>query len=135
MRWRINAGYSIPSSVDVRGFSVYGGGYGTSGVVHPGCFFEFIGALEYQLTQNWVFACDFLYIHGNKTTFGGYPGVTSTGSVATVGKSSNEQFSIAPAIEYNFNADFGVIGGIWATFAGRNAKAFFAPILEFDFRF
>jgi hypothetical protein len=34
------------------------------------------------------------------------------------------QYSLAPAIEYNWNIDLGVISGVWFTFAGKNAEAF-----------
>lgn len=116
---RLEARYTVGTPVHVKGLNVYGGAKGTHGTVYPGnvLFIDLAG--EYSLTQNWALALDTIYIHENKTRFSG-----KTPLKAPVGYSSLEQFSLAPAIEYNFNVNIGIIAGAWFTVAGRNAYQF-----------
>lgn len=116
---------NIPSNVNVEGFNTYGGGFGTKGTAKVGNNYSILFGLEYSLTQQWALAFDGAYFHFNKNTFSGNPGtVTPGGLPAAVGSPSSEQFSIAPAIEYNFNANVGLIVGPWLTIGGRNTSQF-----------
>ena len=121
---RLNFSYSIPSHVHVKGFNTYGGGFGTRGTVKPGNSFSLLMGLEYNLSLHWALALDIANVYGNKTTFSGKRGVTSTGATAKVGGPSFDQVSLAPAIEYNFNQSVGIIAGVWFTVAGRNTGQF-----------
>ena len=129
LRMRFNAFITGFGKVRVKGFNTFGGGFGTHGAVHVGDIFEAILAAEYSLTQNWVFAIDLGYLHTGRTSFRGFPGITATGALATVGNPSSEVFSLAPAVEYNFNKHVGIIGGIWFSLAGRNVPAFINPTI------
>ncbi|MBI5274667.1 MAG: hypothetical protein HY860_06425 [Chlamydiales bacterium] len=120
--------YGITTPVEVNGFNNYGGGFGTHGKVKPGNQFTFFAALEYNLSIHWGLACDIEYFYTNKTSFSGTPGVTTTGSVASSSRPSSEQWSISPAVEYNFNENIGIIAGSWLTFAGRNSQAFISGV-------
>lgn len=51
---------------------------------------------------------------------------------AVVGTPSFNQISIAPALEYNWNANLGIIGGAWFTVAGRNTADFFQWVIAFN---
>jgi hypothetical protein len=135
LRLRFNATISRSTFVHVRDTSSYGGGIGTRGTVCPGNVFGLILAGEYSITQNWVAAIDISYTHSGKTTFSGNPGVTPSGAIATVGGPSNDQISIAPAIEYNFNKTVGIVGGVWFTVAGRNSSAFVTPSIAVNIYF
>lgn len=121
--------------VHVKGFNVYGGGYGTSGKAFPGRSFLGIFSFEYTLTQNWVFALDNVYTHVNRTRFSGKKGHTKSGTEASVGGPSSEQLSFAPAIEYNFNSNIGLIAGVWFTALGRNSTEFQSGIIALDFSY
>lgn len=122
---RLAFNYNIPAPVHVRGFNAYGGGFGTCGKVHPGKSFITLFGLEYSLTQQWALAFDADYTHFDKNHFSGTPGtITKGGLPASVVAPSTEQFSLAPAIEYNFNANVGLIVGPWFTIAGRNSAQF-----------
>lgn len=115
--------YVIPSSVVVSDYNTYGGGYGTRGTVYPGPTLSAGFGLEYTLSQTWALAFDALYSHSAKTRFSGHAG--STGGVPnSIGGPSSEHFSIAPAIEYNWSPNYGVIAGAWFSLAGRNSSEF-----------
>ena len=132
---RFSVNYYINPSTHVKGFNSYGGGYGTSGNAHPGNRLTVLLGQEFSLTQRWAIACDFIYQHHNATHFSGNRGTTTkNGSTpAKVGPPSWEQFSIAPALEYNFNQHMGLIGGIWFTVAGRNSTEFVSGVIALNY--
>jgi hypothetical protein len=137
--WRMGFNYTISVPVHVRGPNIWGGSLSIPeptalpvnplafvkltpsfdpvkirGTVYPGCIFTAQQGFEFSLTHNWALALDLQYVHVNKSHFSGNNG----GSVMTA--PSAEQFSIAPALEYNFSANIGLIAGPWFTVAGRN---------------
>jgi hypothetical protein len=120
-RWNIQ--YTIPTPVFVKELNVYGGGHGTRGTVYPGQSLTFLFGFEIPVTQNWAFAGDIQYVHQNKTRFKGRKGMTD-GVENVIGSPSSESLSLAPAIEYNWSPNYGVIAGAWFTVAGRNAGEF-----------
>jgi hypothetical protein len=83
---------------------------------------------EISLSQRWAIANDIQYVHTNKTRFKGRKGATR-GVANRVGRPSSEQWSLAPAIEYNWSDDYGVIAGVWFTFAGRNTIEFTSGVI------
>lgn len=118
--------YSVSTPVHVKGLNTYGGSVHTRGTVYPGNTFQTICSFEYTMTQNWAFAMDTMYQHANKTRFSGQSGGTS------LKKPSSEQFSIAPALEYNWNENVGLIGGSWFSLGGRNSTRFVSWVLAFN---
>jgi len=115
-------GYYFGTPVHVHGLNNYGGSSRTRGAVYPGNAILTILGLEYTLSRNWALACDLLYQHQNRTRFSGKRGgVPSTAP-------SSEQFVVAPALEYNFSANIGLIAGPAITFAGRNATKYISWI-------
>ncbi len=126
---------TIPSSAHVTGFNSYGGGFGTDGDVKPGNVFTTDLGLEYTLTQHWVPALDVVYTTSQSATFSGTPGVTSSGLPAVNSTPSGDQVSLAPAIEYNFNSNVGIIGGTWFSVYGRNSNEFVAGVVALNVYF
>lgn len=120
---RASADYTFPTSVHVKGYNTYGGGRHTRGRVFPGQFVTSIFAFEYTWTQRWAFAMDTVYTHYNKTRFKGHRGKTK-GIPNQVGGPSSEVLSFAPAFEYNWSVNVGLIAGCWFTAAGRNTIRF-----------
>jgi hypothetical protein len=126
LAWRFFATFLWGTSVPVDGLSTYGGApdigpfEGTHGTVYPGNTLVFIQGFEYTLTQNWVLALDIQYQHTDSRKFKGF---SPLGTEPT--HPSYEQLSLAPAIEYNFNANVGIIFGPWFTVAGRNTLDYF----------
>lgn len=132
---RFYLGYTIPTTVHVGGFNVYGGGFGTRGKVHPGNNLSADLGLEWSLTQPWVLALDIVYSYTNRSKFVGKPGRTATGTRASVGLGSSDNLSLAPAIEYNWNENLGVIAGAWFSVYGRNSNQFAAGMFSMTWTF
>ena len=128
---RLALSYIIPNSVHVKGFNAYGGGHHTYGTVYPGPVFSTDIGLEYTLAQRWALALDVLYVHSNHTRFSGRKGETD-GVPNSIAHPSSEQLSLAPAIEYNWNGNYGIIAGVWFSVAGRNAADFINGVIALN---
>ncbi|HSW86437.1 MAG TPA: hypothetical protein VLG49_02935 [Rhabdochlamydiaceae bacterium] len=131
LSWRLNLNYTYLSPVHVEGLNVYGGAKDTDGTVFPGNQFSQLIGLEYTLNQQWVLALDIVNFYGNKTRFSGKKG-TISGVPAKVTLPSMNQISLAPALEYNWSANIGIIAGAWFTVAGRNAPDFLQWVIAFN---
>lgn len=135
----VRSGFNVlfRNKISVEGFHAYGGGYGSKGKVALGTQYTAVGSFEYSFNQHVVFAFDAVYQHNNKITFSGQSGFQDQGKTipATNGAPSSEQISLAPALEYNFNANVGVIGGVWFSVAGRNAGAFYTPTFALNIEY
>ena len=94
-----------------------------------------IVSFEFILNQKWVLAPDNVYIHADATQFYGTLGTTAAGLPATVGTPSSEQISLAPAIEYNFSANFGIEAGCWFAAWGRNTTEFRSGVINFAYTY
>lgn len=127
VRWALFQNFHTPAHV--KGFNSYGGDFGTKGKVHPGNLLRALTSFEYTLTKHWALACDIEYRHFTKTRFSGNRG---PGSPA-VGRHSSEQFSIAPAIEYNWSRNLGIIAGSWFSLAGRNSDEFVSSVVALNY--
>ncbi|NGX39833.1 MAG: hypothetical protein KR126chlam1_01167 [Chlamydiae bacterium] len=130
---RLNGLYKLPTNVSVRGVNAYGGAPNTKGTVKPGHCMSVLAALEYNLTQNWALAFDTFSTYTYKTLFSGKNGTLPNGSKASVGAPASFQFSIAPAIEYNFSEGLGMIGGAWFTLAGKNSSRFYSAVFAINY--
>lgn len=130
---RLNGFFIAPSKVDVHGFSAYGGAPDTRACVKPGTCFGSLFGMEYNFTRHFAFACDAQVVYGNKTTFSGFPGTLPDGNPAPLGFPSSFQFSLAPALEYNFNEHLGIIGGVWFSLAGRNTTRFISGVIAINY--
>lgn len=124
LRTRLGFVASFASHVFVEGLNTFGGNPFTEGTVRPGNGYAVDLAAEYTLTQHWVPVMEALYVHGDKTAFNGNPGFTPGGTVGSVGGRGGESVSLAPAIEYNFTANLGIIGGVWFSITGPHAAKF-----------
>jgi len=120
LRTRLDVSYQISGSAGVRDVSVYGTEEGFRGRARPGNVTVVDAAGEYSMTQHWVLAMDVAYEHDGSTHVHGAGLDFNTGESHT--------WSLAPAIEYNFNSRIGIIAGAKLTVAGRNATAFVIPV-------
>lgn len=124
---RMAVGYQISSRVSVHGLNFYGGDLATSGVVQPGDLIQVLIGTEYTLTRYWALALDIDYEMQFPTRFEGCTRVP-----VGIDRFSC-QFSLAPAIEYNYSNNIGVIAGVWFTVFGRNTDAFVSGVLAINF--
>nr|NGX33568.1 hypothetical protein [Candidatus Anoxychlamydiales bacterium] len=86
-------------------------------------------------TQRWVFAMDIAQTYSGKTTFKGIPGTNQDGSIASNTKKNSNQTSLAPAIEYNFSANLGMLAGAHFSLRGKNATDFKSGIISATYTF
>jgi hypothetical protein len=126
MNVRGNFSLTLPCRTHVKGLNTYGGDSETHGHVDPGTSFVFQAAAEYNLTQRWALALDLQAVFAGRSHFKGH---TDT----PVGTPSSIQLSAAPAIEYNWSENMGVIAGSWFTFAGRNSARFVSFAIAYNF--
>lgn len=132
LRLRFATTYTLPNHrAHVTGFNSYGGGFGADAKVCVGHGIQADIGIEVSLTQKWVFALDIAYDYGFQTTATGNFGTSADGTPAFVGGPSNDQLSLAPAIEYNVSSTGGFIGGVWFSVTGRNSANFVAGVLSY----
>ena len=116
------------SDVHVRNLNSYGGQVGTSGKVSLGNFYSFMGGVEYAITRNWGVALDVVGVVTEKSCFSGELG-------EGVGGPSRIQYSLAPAVEYNFSGSLGVVAGVWFSVVGRNDTDFVSGVVTMNYSF
>jgi hypothetical protein len=76
-----------------------------------------------------------LYAHSNSTNFKGNPGFTPGGSFANVGGKGGDSVSLAPAVEYNFTSNLGVIAGVWFSVTGPHPAKFTTSTVAVNYFF
>lgn len=134
VRFRFNFNVGIPSKTTVKGLNSLGGAKNTKGTVHPGIGYFLLFSPEISLTQKWVLTTDIVYQHFQKSSFKGDPG-TINGKPAILNLGKQDTFQLAPAIEYNFTPNLGIIFGAWFSMIGRNINAFASGVISFNGNF
>lgn len=124
LRMRLNLTRSFSDRVDIEDASVFGTEDGFRGRAKPGGSFVANAAWEYSITRNWVVALDAVYRRSQNTRV---TGRDAFGETTTFDAGSSRSFALAPAIEYNFNANVGILFGVRAIVAGRNTSAHVTP--------
>lgn len=125
-RMRFAMSYSIPSKVHVHGINSYGGDSTTNGYVTNAGTFDAVFGMEYSITSQWVLAFDIDSLYQNPTNFSGT-------TIEPVGKNeSTYVLSMAPAVEYNFNKMFGLIGGVWFSVLGYNHTSYINGVIALN---
>lgn len=129
LRTRLNVTYAVSDDPTVTDVSVYGTPQGFHGRASPGDSSSITLSGEYSVTRNWVLALDLYYQHDDNTHVSGY---VTTGGAQPVSfeqdSGSSWRFGLAPAVEYNFNGNVGVIVGARWFAAGRNTAASLTPV-------
>lgn len=129
LRTRLILSRLYSSPVNVHGFNSFGGNVKTDATVNQGAQDNVDLAFEYTLTQNWVAVMEGYFSEGQSTRFNGILDIVSDG--ATTGTLANNfyEYGLAPAIEYNFTSNVGVIGGVWFPVIGKNTSRFTTYVL------
>jgi len=137
LRVRLNLSWSRSDRVEIQDVSVYGTRSGFRGQAALGANFEADLAAEYSLSHQWVLALDLDYLHGASTTVrGSYPPAQGGPAIVVTDNSGSSQLlSVAPAVEYNWNASVGVIAGVIVPVSGRNTGAAFTPAIALNMAF
>ena len=133
-RYRFNISYTLAMWGKLNGHSIYGGNQNTHGQIHPGNLFQMIYALEYQITKQLVGVFEIYGTHRTKTSFKGTRGLDPIlGLPASIGTGEQVNISIAPAFEYNFTEDLGLVTGVWFSVLGKNSSAFSSIMLAVNY--
>lgn len=112
------------ASRNVKGISNFGTSDGYEGNVRSGLFGNYGFSAEYGLTKEWVLAFDFQYDWAKGTRIkGSYPNSPFMRNVT----GASHDIQLAPAVEYNFTPNVGVIAGASVTVDGHNTNDFVQP--------
>ncbi len=133
LRLRFNAAQALSSAVNLEGVSVYGTDADFRGRARPGSSTFVDAATEYSVTRNWVLALDATYRYNNNTRVTGYEAANPTPAGILMDSGSGYAVGVAPAIEYNWRHNLGVILGAYTIVAGRNTAATITPVVAINF--
>ncbi len=129
LRTRLSLDYTHFSAVKINGISSYGGTIDSSGNIKPGHHISIDIAGEFTLSQHWVAVMEAFASKRASTLFRGFPGTTVSGMPAMIGNTGFSDVSLAPAIEYNFNGNLGIIGGAWFSLPDNNSVKFVSSVI------
>ena len=133
MRVRLYGSVAMPvARISVHDVSVYGTVDGFAGRVMPGPSAEIGMSVGYGLTQRWVLALDLLY--DNAAGFR-LDGTRGDGTRLQQRSPSSSSFAVAPAVEYSWSANAGIIAGVAFSGAGSNTSSFIAPQIAVSLAF
>lgn len=132
LRNRLSFNYLYASKVDVSGHSAYGGNASTKGVIHPGNLTSVDFSSELTLTKHWVAVMEGYYFYRQPSSFIGRSGEDNHGLGLTIGHPAMAEITLAPAIEYNFSAHYGIIAGSWFSIAGKDTARFVSAVIAFN---
>ncbi|WP_266159718.1 transporter [Dyella silvatica] len=137
LRMRFNVTQSFSRSANVTGVSVYGTDAAFRGNAKPGSAFYANAAWEYSLTQRWVLALDAIYSHNHNTRVSGYDvlGIGSTQDAPRVrfNSGSSAAFGFAPAIEYSWTPNLGVLLGSRFILGGHRSHSSITPAIAINY--
>ena len=137
LRMRFNVSQSLSNNVNIEDVSVFGTAAGFRGHARPGSSFYVDASWEYSLTRKWVLALDATYRHNANTHAIGYDIPDSKGaqnpSSIQLNSGSSEVFAFAPAMEYSWKPNLGVLVGTRVIPAAHNTHASITPAIAINF--
>jgi hypothetical protein len=137
LRMRLNVSEAFSSRVSIQDVSVYGTGPGFRGSAAPVSSFFVDLSWEYSLTRSWVLASDVMVRRTGNTRVTGTAALGPDGMPIPPSTSmdlgSSEAFIVAPAVEYSWRPDLGVLLGVRVIAAGRNTAATITPALAINY--
>ncbi|WP_133129713.1 transporter [Legionella yabuuchiae] len=132
LRTRFILSHLYASPVHIRGFNAYGGNPTTNGIIKPSSLTGIDLAGEFTVTKHWVAVMEGYYFNRGATSFHGFRGLPVRGVVPIVGHPNIQEISLAPAVEFNVNEHFGIIGGYWFSVRGKDAPDFRSTVVAFN---
>lgn len=133
LRTRLIVSYLHSNPVTVHGLSSYGGSLETQGKISVGHEYDADLAFEYTLTQNWVAVLEGTLSNGNGSRFDGNLTIANiAGPDTRIGFGNFYETALAPALEYNFNENVGLIGGVWFPLSGQGTSHYMAYVLALN---
>ncbi|MBO9663232.1 MAG: transporter [Dokdonella sp.] len=135
LRTRFNLSHAWSRSAGVGDVSVYGTAQGFHGRAKPGSVQTANLAFEYSLTQNWALALDLIYRHTGDTSVSGRSSPYVTADDVRVEGGAGASFALAPAVEYNWSANLGLLLGVRVIPHTRAAPASVTPAVALNMVF
>lgn len=133
LRTRLSLSHIYYSPVDVHGFNSYGGTITTNGTIASGTENDADLAFEFTLTQHWVAVMEAYVSRGQSTQFNGNFGIGPIDDPENLTiKGGYSEAGLAPALEYNFSPNVGLIGGVWFPVKGRNTSHYMTYALALN---
>ncbi|MHB8485212.1 MAG: DUF2911 domain-containing protein [Candidatus Acidiferrales bacterium] len=137
LRMRFNVSQAFSSNVNVEDVSVYGTAAGFRGNARPANTSYADAAWEYSLTRRWVLALDVEYRDEGNTRVTGYntldPVSLPNPPSIQMDSGSSDAIIFAPAIEYNWKSNLGVLLGTRVIELGHNTPATITPAVAINF--
>lgn len=125
MRLRLYGSAFEPlADIPVSDISVYGTENGFQGNAKPGLETELGLGVEYGLNQKLVLAFDAVENHSLNSEVNG---TNRSGVPVSITGASSDSVALAPAVEYNWSDNLGVIAGVEFSVAGRNGSSYVSP--------
>jgi hypothetical protein len=135
LRMRLDVSQTFSERANVRDVSVYGTDDGFRGHAQPGPSLSVDAAWEYSLTQRWVLALDLTYNHNGNTHVSGYQLADDASALPLPSVELNSgpgvSFGLAPAIEYNWSPNAGLLFGTRFVFGNQRTTATVTPAIAF----
>jgi hypothetical protein len=136
LRMRFNLLQSFSNNVNVKDVSVYGTEAGFRGHAKPGNSLFADASWEYSLTRRWVLALDATYRHNGNTRMTGYD-IQNLGQnpppTIQLDSGTSDALGFAPAIEYSWKPNLGVLLGTGVIPASHNTHASITPAVAINF--
>jgi hypothetical protein len=132
LRMRFNVSEAFSTSVNVQGVSVYGTAGEFTGDAKPGNTSYADLAWEYSLTRNWVLALDVEYHFEGNTHLSGHDAL-DLNSEQNINSGTTGELIFAPAFEYNWKPNLGVLLGTRIIEIGNNVAPTITPALAINF--
>lgn len=133
LRTRLSLTRMYYSSVNVFGLSSYGGVVDTEGKINTGIENDADLAFEFTLDKHWVAVMEGYVSKGGGSRFNGILSIGNLGGpTVNVGSGDYTEYALAPAMEYNFNENIGLIGGVWFPVSGKNTPIYTTYVLALN---
>lgn len=129
LRWRGQLSASpAPARVAINDHSVYGTPAGFRGNVAPGSLIGLSAAGEYSFSSQWVGVFEFTVSRQSDRQLSGYaPGADGSMQRIDERRPGSRNVTLAPAVQYHFSPNVGLIAGVEFTVAGRNTGSYINP--------
>ena len=125
MRIRLFASAFEPlATTSIKDASVYGTNAGFRGRAKPGVSGQIGLAVGYAIDQRWVLAIDVVQNYAARYRL---TGIDVPGNAIATHGLNRSTTALAPAVEYNWSANAGLIAGVELSVAGRNSSSYVAP--------
>ena len=136
LRVRFNVSASFSNRTSVEGVSVYGTDVGFRGHARPGNNLFADASLEYSLTRSWVLAMDVLYNHNSSTHVSGLDYLANGDPFppeVPLGSRSSRYIGFAPAVEYNWSPNIGLLLGVRVIPSGNRTSSSITPAIALNY--